>query len=1840
MKHKKLTIALVASMVATILMVATLSVYAYFTTRVYVYTEDGKEVAHVGMNLQLLFGKLSGVEAGTDLKIPSYNVVDASGAIVFSDNTTTSNDTTNKGVWANTAGTGQYLHYNDGVNDKTTYDPDAPWGSAQNPYIISETRHLQNLSALQSVGYFDLLYVANNFDADGNYIEGSASIPYFLICTDTTSTTGAVAGRPVTIDGSALDSPIKPIGSAEHPFIGVIGGAFNTTDSPSTTVAGKTSSVSTIHGFDIQTNTNQTDVGLFGYVGFLGVEPQTTTQSQFAGAVSSIQDLLISDVQVIVKKPSLIENISELFGPLWAVFEDGHRYSYTHKIPEEGKTLPEETHHIGIFAGHVSYATIDGISVYYSNDTIKAIDLLSAAETDNYYSVSGILGMFYNMNCEVENVTTTSGQTVTPSGNCVIMMGTGSTADEIGDAIAGSGSGTGGGQYSGNGRGYVTAAEIFTTFNNVYTTKENEELLWRYKDAHGAWVENVILVLEKVTDAGTTYMFVDGTTAYVSDDKTSVKDGTGTGANSWNKFVIRKVVNSTGEAGQERFEYVTQTGEKATDLEMIGNKYNGQVLWKYCAGGDNIWHYGIRVYKNGTNYTLEDGTGVTYDVANNQIVNGTTTWQSFFISDQTAGATMPHYIYDPVSNKNWTVSSFERKPLPLIKAYGENIETSTMELLCKEAGDNLYYFYDGVFTFGLSSANDTVRDTWKNDTTPDLYLGPNSTNSWEVNQDRRENRSLVALLKPVTSNEQLNQAILEGKQFYISAQPDESDASKQYFMSLLAGSTPVEGKYMPNDVPSTPVVMDDTMQNLLMTYYKNGTYKSLPTVPLTNADGSTYEVPMYKTTTDDLYNVSDLGKESFWKDAEGNNIYTVLNIGRTSTGDNGVTLQDLKESYNIVPSNVTEGGQTKYYYYRNDTGAYVGTGTGDVLPEMPAYYGYDEYIYYTVSYEVPGVKGDESNKFGVTRTRVGNSNRYTYEWNGQGWTYGQDSHTAYERVRIYTFTFYYQGKGGTPPVSLGTTSVTIIGRDSNGGTSRMPAFEYGMVYYGQQSNYNPDGLGQTYPGQEGGGGGYVNASTFFDNSVYDDPTSTLIATITRTNTTENGGVRLFDISTSTTSTIKINATGIPMINLSANRFHGETGVAESGSKAVIMSAGHASVEVDEAVTYYYRDVASGNDAFFTSDGKPVSNTNQPSEGAILLNRYPAYTFGSNTTTASRSYLQLLHQFRGENYWYGQTGDVFSLWSGTNVNYGNVNDKPKDNDNGNDNGFEGLWMAKGHTTEAVLIFESDGTCYIQYTYDSDAYNYWGGIGRGNNIRENQVPQNIPKTHHTLTRYVSYEAISGGYNFSLSETKKNLYVYVIEGVIDAASGVNTFKPTANSDSHVLDGDQFVFWPQTTLTQGGYKTNTGYDSTTKKVTGEETVTSTTLNAKLNSTADPVYKVIPLVGTGGLNWGDDEGYKLGDMTDGDAHGLDKKFQASAQSFFGGVTVENGNFSDVFSSNLMVAPVGSNNVDSLLPKGSVAFRVNAEGTQTIRIIVAIPTTTKYLNETKFHETMDLVNDYYVGVWKLPEIVEGGEYTFSLAGAVEKFELPRSYAFASDASPTTVDANGVHYTIVEYDANKNGTIEESERFRTYLNGDTFLVAYQFTIQGSDENAGTYVIGNAHVSSGYASADVPMEIVHFSVSGTASAGRDGVAGNQLGAIDFVYDDAITTGTGETATTTNTIITVDRVSGFTGGTANTTNGENYANYYASQCLLYTNTEKTVSGGGFIKINQVRLYVRRRVNETVATDGTVIYDTVLTYYVGSEDTNQTDAFTVRRYLMGGDTPERLTEEPGTNTSGGTTP
>ena len=125
MKHKKLKIAVLISVIALLLVLVSLTVYAYFSTLAYVYTDEGKEVAHLDMNLSLLFDKLESDGSNVDgTELP----------------------------FVNPANGNQYV-----------VDTNQTWGTAQNPYVISEIRHLQNLSALQDIGYFYKLNIKNNY---------------------------------------------------------------------------------------------------------------------------------------------------------------------------------------------------------------------------------------------------------------------------------------------------------------------------------------------------------------------------------------------------------------------------------------------------------------------------------------------------------------------------------------------------------------------------------------------------------------------------------------------------------------------------------------------------------------------------------------------------------------------------------------------------------------------------------------------------------------------------------------------------------------------------------------------------------------------------------------------------------------------------------------------------------------------------------------------------------------------------------------------------------------------------------------------------------------------------------------------------------------------------------------------------------------------------------------------------------------------------------------------------------------------------------------------------------------------------------------------------------------------------------------------------------------------------------------------------------------------------------------------------------------------------------------------------------------------------------------------
>ena len=182
---KKLLIVFAITVSIALLSVAGIIGYAYFSTVPRVYTEEGTQIARLGMNLSLLFDKIDSdaVAVDTDLGILQSKTTDAQGNEVITN---------------------------------YRYDGTKDWGTPQNPYLISELRHLQNLSVLQDIGYFDQLYISQNYEngsykGDGTVADpGNPIMPYFLVC--------APDGSATTIDGEGL--VIRPIGNDAYPFIG------------------------------------------------------------------------------------------------------------------------------------------------------------------------------------------------------------------------------------------------------------------------------------------------------------------------------------------------------------------------------------------------------------------------------------------------------------------------------------------------------------------------------------------------------------------------------------------------------------------------------------------------------------------------------------------------------------------------------------------------------------------------------------------------------------------------------------------------------------------------------------------------------------------------------------------------------------------------------------------------------------------------------------------------------------------------------------------------------------------------------------------------------------------------------------------------------------------------------------------------------------------------------------------------------------------------------------------------------------------------------------------------------------------------------------------------------------------------------------------------------------------------------------------------------------------------------------------------------------------------------------------------------------------------------------
>ena len=441
--YKRVFILIVLAAVVTFLSISFLAAtYAYYSNLPRVYTSDDSsgEIARVGMRINLLFDRLDPDQVG-----------------------------------------GVSLTYPDGTEEGMTvaYDSTAQWGTAANPYIISKPRHMMNLYALQKSGYFYEKYISNNF-TNGDY-NGGTSMPYFRVC--------EVDGKPAAVNGVKSDGSnvkINPIGTDEYPFIGRIAGAFA---DGTATLNGKTSTSSILANFLVEV-TDETDVGLFGKIDYLGDSSSTQTDAQgnvtFAGTISSVTDLLLYDIKIVSHQSTFIERLAN------HMFADG--------IPNKNIEYDED-HHVGILAGHIEYSEITNISVYYSSNDIIAIDV--DQEGANYYSDSGIIGFVYNLNPEVKgsSVGTNTGTTLA------------GTVDGGGDEWGGS----------------IDMMTLHTRLQNVLsrvrrtqaTYTSSETLTITMKIENGVEVEDTRVTSNQVTSVIPNYTATDSTRypkVYVADD--------------------------------------------------------------------------------------------------------------------------------------------------------------------------------------------------------------------------------------------------------------------------------------------------------------------------------------------------------------------------------------------------------------------------------------------------------------------------------------------------------------------------------------------------------------------------------------------------------------------------------------------------------------------------------------------------------------------------------------------------------------------------------------------------------------------------------------------------------------------------------------------------------------------------------------------------------------------------------------------------------------------------------------------------------------------------------------------------------------------------------------------------------------------------------------------------------------------------------------------------------------------------------------------------------------------------------------------------------------------------
>lgn len=509
-------------------------------------------------------------------------------------------------------------------------DRTAVWGTASNPYVIDAPNHISNLSVLQKSGYFN----------------SKAHQCYFVVCTP--------SGYPVAIDCDELE--IAPVGTPALPFTGNVQGApiagtYTGTDYTNK-YNGYSVSQSAIANLKIVASGATPDIGFFGTLGYVGKYNEGSAATEDTAAVApsitplngklfnaTIDNLLFADITVSDSQKAGV------FSTWWGNFAD-----------DKAHDANQETHHVGIVAGHSKWATLTKLSVYYSpagSDTtstnVAAFQLSGISETDaanqssNYYSITGILGTLEYTNPTKE---------YDANNNLTKLDGTNAINDEdLAEEIVTGGGGDEGGILT----GYMRAENIFNRkdSDNKPLTLENyaEAYDVKYITESGADIFSSVNVEEGGVfwdrDMFRYYYFSDsiftfamsargyvaddnGTENDLSDDTVSVVDGKiDYLVRIWDITDKKCPVTISLTKSEEDWEQVTVAGD--------------QYLFKLTAAS-SIADYNNTDGTGGATYVLgykdEDGRIYIFNLANN---NG-------FVDAVTLET-----IIDPNTNKEYAV---------------------------------------------------------------------------------------------------------------------------------------------------------------------------------------------------------------------------------------------------------------------------------------------------------------------------------------------------------------------------------------------------------------------------------------------------------------------------------------------------------------------------------------------------------------------------------------------------------------------------------------------------------------------------------------------------------------------------------------------------------------------------------------------------------------------------------------------------------------------------------------------------------------------------------------------------------------------------------------------------------------------------------------------------------------------------------------------------------------------------------------------------------------------------------------------------------------------------------